>query len=165
MLRPPLLLALALAACAPAIPAAAPAPVFDPLVFFEGRTEGRARLKIILRASRAVHVEGRGRLEPDGALILDQVVAREGKPATARRWRIARTGPGRYAATLTDAVGPVRVAVAGNRLHLAFTMKGGVATEQWLTLAPNGRSAENLLVARKFGVVVARLTETIRKLD
>ena len=160
-----LLLILPLAACAPAIPAAAPAPVFDPLTFFAGATEGTARLKIVMRAARAVRVEGRGRVEPDGTLILDQVVAQEGKPATRRQWRIRRTGPSTYAGTLSDAVGPVAGAVTGNRLHLRFTMKGGLATDQWLTLGPDGRSAENLLTARKFGVTVARLDETIRKLD
>ncbi len=157
--------ALTLAACAPAVPAAAPAPVFDPLAFFAGRTEGIARLKIVLRAARAVRVQGSGRVEPDGALVLDQIVAQEGKPATRRRWRIRRTGPATYAGTLSDAVGPIAGEVTGNRLHLGFTMKGGFATEQWLTLSPDGRSAANVLTARKFGVTVARLDETIRKLD
>lgn len=157
--------ALALAACAPAVPAAGPAPVFDPLVFFAGRTEGAATLKIVMRASRAVRVQGSGRVEPDGTLVLDQLVAQEGKPATRRRWRIRRTGPASYGGTLSDAVGPIAGEVDGNRLHLRFTMKGGLATDQWLTLSPDGRSAANLLTARKFGVVVARLDETIRKLD
>lgn len=161
----PIAAALTLAACAPAVPLAAPAPVFDPLAFFAGRTEGRATLKIVLGAARAVRVEGTGRVEPDGALVLDQVVTQKGKPATRRRWRIRRTGPFTYAGTLSDAVGPVTGEVAGNRLHLRFAMKGGLATDQWLTLAPDGRSAANLLTARKFGVVVARLDETIRKLD
>ncbi len=159
LLAPPLL------ACAPAIPAAAPAPVFDPLTFFAGRTEGIATLKIVLSDPRAVRVEGVGRVEPGGTLVLDQVVAQEGKPATRRQWRIRRTGPASYAGTLSDATGPVTGEVTGNRLRLNFTMKGGFATEQWLTLAPDGRSAANLLTARKFGVVVARLDETIRKLD
>ena len=153
------------AACAPAVPAAAPGPVFDPLTFFAGRTEGIARLKIVLRAARGVRVQGSGRVEPDGTLVLDQIVAQDGRPATRRRWRIRRTGPATYAGTLSDAVGPVAGEVSGNRLRLAFTMKGGVATEQWLTLAPDGRSAANLLTVRKFGVTVARLDETIRKLD
>jgi hypothetical protein len=160
-----ILLALPLVACAPAIPAAAPAPVFDPLTFFAGRTEGTATLKIVLRAARAVRVQGSGRVEPDGVLVLDQIVEQEGKPATRRQWRIHRTGPGVYAGTLSDAVGPIAGEVSGNRLHLSFTMKGGLATDQWLTLAPDGRSAANLLTARKFGVTVARLDETIRKLD
>ncbi|WP_375403792.1 DUF3833 family protein [uncultured Sphingomonas sp.] len=160
---------LTLAACAPAAApaalAAAPTPVFDPLIFFAGLTEGTAKLKIVLRAARAVRVEGSGTIRPDGALVLDQTVAQEGKPATRRRWRIHRTGPTTYAGTLSDAVGPIAGEVTGNRLHLSFTMKGGLATDQWLTLSPDGRSAANILTARKFGVTVARLDETIRKLD
>ncbi|WP_375429242.1 DUF3833 family protein [uncultured Sphingomonas sp.] len=156
---------LALAAYAPAIPAAAPAPTFDPATFFAGRTEGTATLKIIMRAARAVRVQGTGRVAPDGTLVLDQIVAQEGQPVTKRQWRIRRTGPKTYAGTLSDAVGPIAGEVTGNRLHLSFRMKGGIATEQRLTLGPDGRSATNILTARKFGVTVARLTETIRKLD
>ena len=52
---------------------------------------------------------------------------------------------------------PVAGEAIGNRLHLSFTMKGGFRTDQWLTLSADGRSATNILTARKFGVVVARL--------
>jgi hypothetical protein len=53
--------------------------------------------------------------------------------------------------------------VAGNRLHLSFRMRGGMDVDQWLTLAPGGRSAKNVLRVRKFGVTVAALDETIRR--
>lgn len=53
----------------------------------------------------------------------------------------------------------------GDAFHLRYRTKGGIAIEQWMTLAPGGRSAHNRLVARKMGVIVARLDETIRKLD
>ena len=51
----------------------------------------------------------------------------------------------------------------GNRLHLAFTTKGGLKVQQWLTLAADGRSAHNVLVVTKLGMRVAVLVEEIVK--
>ena len=138
---------------------------FDPLAFFAGRTEGRATLRIILHHAHAVRVHGVGAPQPDGSLILDQTVEEEGKSATTRQWRLRRVAPGRYAGTLTDAVGPVTADTKGNRLHIRYRAKGKVGIEQWLLLAPDGRSADNRLTARKFGLPVARLHETITRVD
>lgn len=154
---------LALAASAAGAPSASAS--FDPLAFFAGRTEGAARLKVVLHATRAVHVHGTGRRQRDGSLVLDQRVEQEGKPATSRRWVLRRVAPGRYAGTLTDAQGPVTADATGDRLHIAYRSKDGLAFEQWLRLANGGRVARNHLTAKKFGVVVARLDETIRKID
>ena len=131
--------------------------------FFAGRTEGDASLKIVMRARKPVHVHGTGRVDPDGTLVLDQIVD-DGSPTPDRRqWRITPRGPGHYAGTLSDAAGPVTGDADGNRLHLAFPMKGGLHADQWLTLRPDGQSAANLMIVRKWGMVVARLYETIRK--
>lgn len=160
-MRLPLVLApLALTAAAPA-----PVPTFDAIRFFTGRTEGTARMKVMLGRPHAVHVRGQGRVEPDGTLVLDQVVARDGRPETHRSWRIRQDAPGHYTGTLSDAVGPITGETIGNRLRLSYRARHGIAIEQSLTLAPDGRSAANRLVARKLGVTVAVLDETIRKID
>jgi hypothetical protein len=138
---------------------------FDPLAFFAGRTEGRATLRIALHRRRAVRVHGVGTPQPDGSLILDQQVEQEGKPATSRRWHLSRVGPGRYAGTLTDAVGPVTAETVGARLHIRYRTKGKIGIEQWLALGPDGQAADNRLTARKLGVPVARLHETIRRVS
>lgn len=164
-MRAALLVALALAGCATSPPPAARAPVFDPLIFFEGRLRGAGELRVLLSRPRVVAVESRGRVGRDGALILDQRVEEQGRPARTRRWVIRRTGPGTYAGALSDAAGPVRGEVEGNRLRLRFPMDGGLAAEQWLTLSPDGRVARNRMTVSKLGVTVARLDETIRKLD
>ena len=85
------ILALAVAA-APA--SAAP---FDPMRFFEGRTESEGIVKVVLHAAHAVHVHGRGHVEPDGTLVLTQTVEEEGEPIKQRSWRRPRpaTSPGR----------------------------------------------------------------------
>lgn len=141
----------------------APAPVFSTETFFTGRTEGEGRLKIAFSRTKHVAVHGTGHVEPDGTLVLDQIVETQGKPATRRTWHIHRTAAGGYAGTLSDAAGPVTGEVAGNRLHLAFPMRGGFRAEQWLYLRPGGQVALNRLVVRKLGVTVAALTETIRR--
>jgi hypothetical protein len=170
MLRNLALLALLIcgggAACVPVPQSRAPepsAPVFPVFAFFEGRSEGRATLKIATRAREAVRVESFGRVA-GGTLTLDQRIFEGDKPPRTRRWLMRETAPGRYAGTASDAAGPVTGEASPGRLHLAFRMKGGLAAEQWLTLARDGRSAHNVLTARKFGIVVAALEETIRKL-
>lgn len=139
-------LALALTGCVSTDHAAmvdAEAPRFDPLAFFTGRLQGDGRLKVMLRPRRSV----------------------EGKAPYNRRWRIRETAPGRYAGTLSDAAGPVTGEVRGNLLHLTFALKGGLHADQWLALSRDGGTAHNVLVARKFSLPVARLDETIRRVE
>ena len=152
------------AACVGAPPVRAPTmagPIFDPIAFFAGSTEGNGRLQVVLSHARGVHVHGQGIVTADGALRLVQDVEEDGKPGSRREWLIRRIASGRYAATLSDARGPVSVEVAGGRLHLRFRMPHGLAAEQWLTLEPGGQVAQNSMTVRKFGVVVARLDERI----
>ena len=160
-------LPLFLAGFAPAPPqaAAGAGQSFDAIRFFSGRTEGQGTLKVALRSPTTIRVESHGRVEPDGTLAVRQIVWEGDKAARSREWRIRELSPGRFTGTLSDAAGPVTGEAAGNRLRLRFRMKGGLDAEQWLTLAPGGHSADNVLRVRKFGLTVASLTETIRKLD
>jgi len=163
-----LLPALFLAGCVstPRVPVAAAAPLFDVERFFTGRTEGRGVLQVAFSGDQRIVVQGRGRVEADGTLVLDQRVEREGEQPQQRRWRIRRVAPGRYTGTLSDAQGPVTGIVDGNRLELRFQMKrGGLDARQWLVLQPDGRGALNHMTISKLGVTVASLEETIVKLD
>lgn len=158
-----------LAACGVSIPAQAAevlaAPLIQPLRFFEGRTEGQGEVKVVFKSPYGVSVHGRGQIAPDGTLTLVQDVREQGKPPRMRSWHIRETAPGRYAGTLSDAIGPVRLEVIEGRFHIRFRMKGGLGVEQWLTAAPGGRIVHNSMVIRKLGFTVARLEETIRKID
>lgn len=145
-------------------PPDAAAPAFPVERFFAGRTEGRGVLTVLMSGSRTVTVSSRGRVEA-GSLTVDQTIAEEGRPVRTRSWRLRQVAPGRYAGTLSDAAGPVAGEATGNRLHLRFPMGGGMEAEQWLTLAPDGRSAHNVLRVRRLGLTVAALDETIRKVD
>lgn len=121
---------------------------------------------MIMSGSHKVRDRSRGRLDKAGALILDQMVYEEGKPARRRAWRLVRAGGNRIAGTISDARGPVAGEVRGNVLHLKYrVVEGGASVEQWITLHANGRTAANRMVFRKFGLKVATLDSTIRKLD
>jgi hypothetical protein len=145
--------------------AAAPPPT-APEHFFVGRTEGAGTVQMIMAGAHKVRDSSRGRLDRSGALILEQMVYEEGKPARRRSWRLARAGGNRISGTISDAVGPVTGEIAGNVLHLKYRAREANAqVEQWITLHPGGRTASNRMIFRKWGVKAATLESTIRKLD
>ena len=146
-------------------PADAAGPAFQVIRFFEGRTEGEGRLKVLFKGAKWVRVQSRGQVQPDGTLLLVQNIAEEGKGPRVREWRMREVSPGRFTGALTDATGPVAGEASGSRFHVRYTMKNGFGVEQWLTLQPDGRTVRNLLHVSKLGVKVATLEETIRKLD
>lgn len=157
--------AVAVSLFAPA-PASGEAPLAaDPIAFFEGRTVGEGRLSAMMRKTRGVTVSSVGRVEPDGTLVVDQIVGEEGKPPRDRSWRIRAVSPGRYEGALTDATGPVTGTLTGDRLQLDFAIKGGLTVRQSLTFTADRMTAQNRMVVRKWGMKVATLEETIRKLE
>lgn len=158
---------LSLGACVPSshlVQQQAASPTFDPVAFFLGATEGNGRLKIVTKGIQQVTVTGRGVLTPDHGVVLDQDVRRGNAPPSHRSWHLRLVGPGRYAGTLSGATGPVVGSVTGNLLHLVFPMKGGLRAQQWLYLQPGGQTARNRMVVTKFGLPVATLDETIRRM-
>jgi hypothetical protein len=161
----PALLLVGFAVAPPSAAAPSAAPSFEPERFFLGRSEGRGVIKIFLSGERQLKVRSNGRVEADGTLVLDQRVEQEGKAPEQRQWRIRKIGSGRYSGTLSDAAGPVAGEMKDNRLRLRYRMKNGLDAEQWLHLEPGGRTATNRMTVRKFGVSVATVNETIRRLD
>ena len=148
-----------------ALSAAAPTqPKFNPVEFFRGHSVGRGELKILLQSPLRVDVKSEGRTEKDGTLLLIQRVHQQGQKERTRYWRLKRQSATHFTGTLTDAAGPVAVDVVGNRARIRYRMKNRMSVEQWLT--PAGYNlVNNQMRVRRFGVVVARLNETIRKLD
>jgi hypothetical protein len=146
-------------------PAPADAPALDALAFFAGQSRGEGTLKIALRKPRAVTVTSAGRWGDDGGLILDQTVALAGQPPTQRQWQLRRDGKAGLTGSLSDAAWPVTGRIEGNRLHLRFTMKGGLRADQWLALQPGGEVLHNVMIVRKFGLPVARLDEVITRTE
>ncbi len=133
--------------------------------FFVGRLESTATLRIIFRAAQTVTDHGTGRTDADGATILDQTVNRPGEPPRRRLWRLQQISPGKIGGTLSGARGPVRGDFARGVLRLFYTMDDGIRVEQRMTFAADGRSARNHMIFRKFGIGVATLDGTIRRVD
>ena len=56
--------------------------------------------------------------------------------------------------------------LTGNVLHLRYRLvEGGVSVNQTITLQPGGRTAQNRMTFRRFGLNVATVEETIRKVE
>ena len=143
--------------------AATPAAIAEQ--FFLGRTEGVGTVHIILSGRHGVRVHSRGRLDRDGALLLEQVVEEEGKPPRRRNWRLVRNGPNRFTGTINDARGPVTGEVTGNVLRLSYRSVEGPSVEHVITIRPDRRSAHNVTRFRRFGLNVATVDEVIRRVD
>jgi hypothetical protein len=139
-------------------------PEGDPLLFFQGRTETVGTVKVIFRKPYHTRSIGQGRMEPDGSLFLVQRVQDDGKPATERWWRVRETGPDRFTATMSEAVGPVRIDKVGQRYRFRFKLKGNMSGEQMLTPLPGGRTALTNLKVKSMGVTVATTDGMIRKI-
>ena len=156
---------LALAACTAAAPPEArePGPAFDPVAFFTGPTHGDGKLDQIMKGVRTVTVDSIGKPERDGSLTLTQRIAMQGDPPRTRVWKLKQVAPGRYEGTLTDATGAVETVAIGRAIRIRYTMKGGLAVEQWLIALPGGRALDNRMTVHKWGVQVATLRERIEK--
>jgi hypothetical protein len=143
----------------------APAGSQAPEHFFVGRTEGVGVVSVILSGRHGVRDRSRGRIEQGGILVLDQIVEEEGRPARRSSWRLARSRDNRITGTISDARSPVSGEVAGNVIRLRYRCAEGPSVEQSITLHPGGRTATNRMTFRRFGLTVATLESTIRRVD
>ena len=145
--------------------AAAPAEAaFNPVEFFHGRTHGDGVRKVIFQSPKKLAVDSEGVAEKDGSLLLKQTIHEPEKPQRVRYWRMRQTGPDRFEGTLTDAASPVRVDVDGERIRIRYKGKDHLDFDQMLTPA-GAREVRNSMRVKRFGIIVARFEETIRKLD
>jgi hypothetical protein len=144
--------------------AAAAHPAFNPVDFFRGRSHGEGTLKIILRSPERIATDNIGRLEKDGSLVLTQVVHEGDKPPRTRYWRMRQTAPNRFEGTLTDAASPVRVDVTDDGIRIRYTAKDHLNFDQMLTAVSPTEVNDKIRISR-FGIAVAHVEETIRKLD
>jgi hypothetical protein len=144
---------------------AAPAPKLDMLAFFGGKSHAENVMKIVLKRPVKLVVDSVGGKGDRGDFVLIDTVREEGAPVRERKWIMHAVGPNHFTGSLTDAVGPVDVAIAGNTATIHYTMKGGLKVEQLMELQADGRTLTNHVVVRKFGLKFAHVDGTVRKLD
>lgn len=135
----------------------------DPVEFFSGRTQGDGVLHQVFAPPKQLRVDSTGRRAGED-LILTQVIRQQGKAPRTRTWTIRPNGPNSYTGSLTEAVGPVTVMTRGPRAQISYAMKNGLEVRQQLALQADGRTLLNHLIVTKWGVRVARVEETIRRL-
>ena len=144
--------------------AASPPPKLDMIAFFTGRSHGENTMSQPFVGPTPLIVDSVGRMDGKEFVLIDTV--HEGKkPVRTRKWVMRESGPSHFKGTLTDATGPVDIAVSGNGAVIRYTMKGGLKIEQVLELQPGGRVLKSTVIARKFGMRFATAKGTIRKLD
>jgi len=136
---------------------------FDPIAFFTGPTQGRGVLNELLGKEKKTSAQSVGRVDKGGWLVLDQKVDVQGDPLRQRHWRLKQVAPGKFSGTLSDAKGPVEVAVAGQSMRIRYSMTNGIKVDQSLTALPSGKAVDNHTIFRKFGMKVATLVERIEK--
>jgi hypothetical protein len=144
---------------------AEPGPKLDMVAFFTGKTHAENVMKVAMKGPSRLIVDSIGGKGDRGDFVLIDTVREEGKPVRMRKWIMRQVGPNRYTGTLSDAVGPVDVAIDGAQATIQYTMKGGLKVDQSLTLEDDGRTLSNRVTVKKFGLKFARVEGKIRKLD
>jgi hypothetical protein len=135
---------------------------FVPEVVFAGHSQGTGELRLLLGRERPFTVDSVGTTQAGGRFRLEQDVRSEGQPPHSRTFVMWQTSPGHYAATLTDAVGPVLGDTDGNRLTLRYRLnRWGLVMHQTLELARDERTVLNYGRIRFLGIPIGTLRETI----
>ncbi len=145
-------------------------PEFDPVRFFTGATSSFGVMENRGGAPKQiVKTETKGQLAGD-TLRLEQVLSLGTSKPQHRSWRIRKIDAHRYEATANDIVGTVQGEAYGNVFHWSFTLAlspgnplANVRMSQWMYLQPDGKTMVNHSTIRKFGIVVAQVTEQFRK--
>ena len=145
-------------------------PVFDPVVFFTGRThswgvfENRGG-----DPTRRFTTTATGHREGD-TLVLDQEFIYEDGHRQQRRWQIRHTDACHIEATASDVVGTATGEAEGNAFRWEYTVAlqpgnplYNVHLKQWMYLQAGGRTLLNRATITKFGVEVAQVTEFFQR--
>lgn len=133
--------------------------------FFIGTTEGLGTVDTIVSGRHTVRNRSEGRRDASGALLLDQVIEEQGKPARRSNWRLVHVGGNRITGTTNDVRGAVTGEFTETSLHLRYHMNNGTSVKQWITLGSDGRTARNRMTYHRFGIKVATVVTEIRKVE
>ncbi|MEP6810600.1 MAG: DUF3833 family protein [Chthoniobacterales bacterium] len=147
-------------------------PQLDPTKFFTGQTRSTGVMENRGGApSRSVTTQTRGTWEGETLRLEQELEIGDGK-TQHRSWRIRKLDAHHFEATANDMVGTARGEAFGNVFHWSFTLAlspgnplGNIGMSQWMYLQPDGRTLLNHSTIRKFGIVVAQVTEEFRQVQ
>ena len=149
-----------------AVTSPAEAPKLDMTAFFSGRSHADNVIKIAFQSPHKLIVDSVGGHNKEGEFVLVDTVREEGKPVRTRTWVMHPVGPNHYSGFLSDADGPVDVAIDGPTATITYIMKDGhLKIREVMELQPDGRTLSNHVVAKKLGITFAHVDGTVRKLD
>lgn len=145
-------------------------PKLDPVNFFGGKTRSTGVIETPGgRPSTRITTETVGRLK-DSVLSIVQDLYPEGKKKSHRVFILHQIDEHHVDATADDIVGTAHGLLYGNEFSWSFrhTLTGRnflkhVRMSQTMLLMPDGQTMIIRSVIRKFGIVVAQITEQFRK--
>ena len=121
------------------------------------------------RPSAQIRTETQGTLK-SGVIYIEQDLMTEGKKKNHRSWQMHQVDAHHIEATATDIAGTAHGTLYGNYFTWTFTLKLSphnpikrVRMTQHMYLQPDGHTLIIRSVLRKFGIVVAQITEQFRK--
>ena len=135
----------------------------DPVTFFTGTTVSNGTIKEAFSSQKTTRATSVGTLQSDGSLVITQTVEIGDDPVRKRTWRLRELAGGKVTGSISDATSPVKGQINGNAMTLTYKLEGGLKVNQVLTMNPDGKTCKNEMKIRKFGIVVARLSEVISR--
>ncbi len=145
-------------------------PVLDPAQFFTGHARSSGVMENRGGApQKRVTTVTTGTWE-GATLHLEQDLLIGDAQSQHRSWRIRKIDAHHFEATANDMVGTAHGEAYGNVFHWSFTLAlspgnplANVQMSQWMYLQPDGRTLINHSTIRKFGIVLAQVTEQFRR--
>ncbi len=145
-------------------------PLLKPENFFVGHTKSSGLIETRGgKPSAQITTETQGTLK-DGILYIEQDLMTKGKKKSHRSWKMYQTDAHHVTATANDIAGTARGKLYGNYFTWKFTLKLSphnpikrVKMSQTMYLQPDGQTLIIHSVLRKFGIVVAQITEEFKK--
>jgi hypothetical protein len=161
-----------LASCATMRPAdfADGGPRLAPETFFVGRTRSFGVVEARSgRPWKRITTQTTGVMKA-GVLYIEQDLQSEDSKPSHRSWQIRTVDAHHADATANDIAGTAHGTYYGNTLMWSFTLKRkpgnplqNVRMSQAMYLAPDGQTLIIRSIIRKFGIIVAEVTEQFRK--
>ncbi len=145
-------------------------PLLRPENFFVGHTKSSGVVETHGgKPSAQITTETQGTLK-DGIIYIEQDLMTEGKKKKHRSWKMRQVDAHHVEATANDIAGTAYGHLYGNYFTWKFTLKLAphnpikrVRMTQTMYLQPDGQTLIIRSVLRKFGIIVAQLTEEFKK--